>query len=133
YKYVDYFLCPSQFIADKFMEFGYDKRKLVKLYNPFDINSLEDITLEKREEKKYIVYVGNILKVKGVFTLAAAVKGMDIDLYFIGDGEAMTELKQFVNSNEITNIIFLGKKKKEDTLRYVKGAEFVVVPSEWYE
>jgi glycosyltransferase involved in cell wall biosynthesis len=133
YKYVDYFLCPSQFIADKFMEFGYDKRKLVKLYNPFDINSLEDITLEKREEKKYIVYVGNILKVKGVFTLAAAVKGMDIDLYFIGDGEAMTELKQFVNSNEITNIIFLGKKKKEEALSYVKGAEFVVVPSEWYE
>jgi glycosyltransferase involved in cell wall biosynthesis len=133
YKYVDYFLCPSQFIADKFMEFGYDKRKLVKLYNPFDINSLEDITLEKREEKKYIVYVGNILKVKGVFTLAAAVKGLDIDLYFIGDGEAMTELKEFVNSNEITNIIFLGKKKKEEALSYVKGAEFVVVPSEWYE
>jgi glycosyltransferase involved in cell wall biosynthesis len=86
YKYVDYFLCPSQFIADKFIQFGYDEKKIVRLYNPFDISSLESITQNGSEGRKYIVYVGNILKVKGVFTLAEAVRGLDIDLYIIGDG-----------------------------------------------
>jgi glycosyltransferase involved in cell wall biosynthesis len=133
YKYVDYFLCPSQFIADKFIQFGYDKKKIVRLYNPFDISSLENITQNGSEGKSYIVYVGNILKVKGVFTLAEAVKGLDVDLYIIGDGEAMPELEIFVKRNSITNVYFLGRKKKQETLSYVKGAKFVVVPSEWYE
>jgi len=133
YKYVDYFLCPSQFIADKFIQFGFDGKKIVRLYNPFDISSLENITQNGLDGKKYIVYVGNILKVKGVFTLAEAVKDLDVDLYVIGDGEALPELQNFVKNNNIRNIYFLGRKKKQETLNYVKGAEFVVVPSEWYE
>ena len=133
YKYVDYFLCPSQFIADKFIQFGYDEKKIVRLYNPFDIGSLENIKQNGSGGRRYIVYVGNILKVKGVFTLAEAVRGLDIDLYIIGDGEAMPELEMFVKNNNIANIYFLGRKRKQETLTYVKGAEFVVVPSEWYE
>jgi len=133
YKYVDYFLCPSQFIADKFIQFGFDEKKIVRLYNPFDISALENITQNGLDGKKYIVYVGNILKVKGVFTLAEAVKDLDVDLYVIGDGEALPELQNFVKNNNIRNIYFLGRKKKQETLNYVKGAEFVVVPSEWYE
>ena len=133
YKYVDYFLCPSQFIADKFIQFGFDEKRIVRLYNPFDISSLENIAQNGLDGKKYIVYVGNILKVKGVFTLAAAVKDLDVDLYIIGDGEALPELQNFVKNNNIRNIYFLGRKKKQETLNYVKGAEFVVVPSEWYE
>lgn len=133
YKYIDYFLCPSKFIADKFIQFGYDEKKIVRLYNPFDITTLENIIPHKIREKKYIVYVGNILKVKGIFTLAEAIKELDVDLYIIGDGEAMPELHEFVNANMISNVILMGKKTKQEVLSYVKGAEFVVVPSEWYE
>ena len=133
YKHVDYFLCPSQFIADKFIQFGHDKKKVVRLYNPFDITALENIAQHRVEEAKYIVYVGNILKLKGIFTLAEAVKGLDIKLYIIGDGEAMPELQAFVEKSKISNISFVGKKTKQEVLSYVKGAQFVVVPSEWYE
>ena len=133
YKYVDYFLCPSQFIADKFIQFGFDEKKIVRLYNPFDISALDNVAQNKQEGRRYILYVGNILKVKGVFTLAEAVKGLDIDLYIIGDGEAMRELEIFVKTNNITNARFLGRKGKQETLGYIKAAEFVVVPSEWYE
>jgi len=133
YKDVDYFLCPSQFIADKFIEFGHDERKIVKLYNPFDVTTLENIVPHKNEEKKYIVYVGNILKLKGIFTLAEAVEGLDVELYIIGDGEAMPALQDFIEKSKMSNIRCLGRKVKQDTLSYVKGAEFVVVPSECYE
>jgi glycosyltransferase involved in cell wall biosynthesis len=114
YKYVDYFLCPSQFIADKFIQFGYDEKKIVRLYNPFDISSLESITQNGSEGRKYIVYVGNILKVKGVFTLAEAVRGLDIDLYIIGDGEAMPELEMFVKIIISQIFTFLKKEKTGD-------------------
>ncbi|MES1181502.1 MAG: glycosyltransferase, partial [Flavobacterium sp.] len=133
YKYVDYFLCPSHFIAHKFIEFGFDERRIVKLYNPFDVSSIENAAGTTNPEKKYIVYVGNILKVKGVFTLVKAVRGLDIDLYVIGDGESMQELQTLTKQNAINNVYFLGKKNKQDVLSYVKGSQFVIVPSEWYE
>ncbi len=133
YKYVDCFLCPSSFIADKFIQFGYDEKKIIALYNPFDVSTLGGILPQKNTKRKYIVYVGNILKVKGVFTLVEAVKELNTDLYVIGDGEALPELKDFVEKNNITNVFFLGRKPKQEALSYVKGAEFMVVPSEWYE
>ncbi len=133
YRYVDYFLCPSHFIANKFIEFGYDENKIVRLYNPFDISSIENKVAPIVPQRKYIVYVGNILRVKGVFTLVKAVSSINIDLYIIGDGESMPELRDFTKQNAINNVYFLGKQKKAEVLGYVEKAQFVVVPSEWYE
>ncbi|MBS1916847.1 MAG: glycosyltransferase [Bacteroidetes bacterium] len=133
YKYVDYFLCPSHFIANKFIEFGFDEKRIVKLYNPFDVASIKMNGATINPEKKYIVYVGNILKVKGVFTLVKAVRDLNIDLYIIGDGESMQELQALTKQNTINNVYFLGKKNKQEVLAYVKKSQFVIVPSEWYE
>ncbi|HVZ97932.1 MAG TPA: glycosyltransferase [Chitinophagaceae bacterium] len=133
YKYVDYFLCPSHFIANKFIEFGYDERKMVRMYNPFDISQIETSAGSGAPGKKYIIYVGNILRVKGVFTLAEAVKSLDIDLYIVGDGEFMPQLQDFTKQNAISNVYFLGKQNKYQLFDYVRKAQFVVVPSEWYE
>lgn len=132
YKHVNYFLCPSQFIADKFVDFGFDREKIISLYNLFDLTAIEE-TKPEPTDKKYIVYVGNILKVKGIFTLAEAMQGINTELYIIGDGESMPELRELVSSKGITNIKFLGKKPKNEVLSYVRNAQFVVVPSEWYE
>lgn len=135
YKFIDYFICPSEFIKKKFESFGFDSTKLKQVYNLFDINSIftykEHLPITDR--KPYIVYVGNILKVKGIFTLVKAMVGLDLDLYIIGGGEHFEELKTLVKSGDMSNVHVMGKMQKEEVFHYVKYSAFVVVPSEWYE
>ncbi len=135
YKYVDYFICPSEFIKKKFEEFGFDSRKLRQIYNLFDIQAVSGQYEAPSEtsDRPYIVYVGNILKVKGIFTLVKAMAGLDLDLKVIGSGEHFDELKKLVEHDQIQNVQLLGKMPKEEVFRFVQHALFVVVPSEWYE
>jgi glycosyltransferase involved in cell wall biosynthesis len=135
YKHVDYFICPSVFIKKKFEAFGFDKRKLQQVYNLFDIHSVSGQYEAPPDtaHKPYIVYVGNILKVKGIFTLVKAMTGLNLDLQVIGSGEHFGELKELVGNGEIQNVKLLGKMPKEEVFRFVQHALFVVVPSEWYE
>jgi glycosyltransferase involved in cell wall biosynthesis len=135
YKYVDYFICPSEFIRKKFEAFGFDSRKLRQVYNLFDIQSVSGKFGAPPEatDRPYIVYVGNILKVKGIFTLVKAMTGLDLDLKVIGSGEHFDELKELVEHDHIQNVKLLGKMPKEEVFRFVQHALFVVVPSEWYE
>ena len=74
YKHIDYFVCPSQFIADKFIEFGYDQNRIKKIYNIFNTKELVNVSGDFAPTEKYILYVGNILKVKGILTLIKASK-----------------------------------------------------------
>jgi len=135
YKYVDYFICPSEFIKKKFEAFGFNNRKLRRAYNLFDINSVAGQFENEPENigKPYIIYVGNILKVKGIFTLVKAMRGLDLDLKVICSGEHFDELNKLVEREQIQNVTLLGKMPKEDVFRFVRHALFVVVPSEWYE
>ncbi len=135
YKHVDYFICPSEFIKAKFESFGFEARKLIQVYNLFDVQSVSDgyQTVLESNVKPYIVYVGNILRVKGIFTLVHAMAGLDLDLYVIGSGEHFGQLKELVESGRFANVKLLGKLPKKEVFRYVQQSAFVVVPSEWYE
>jgi glycosyltransferase involved in cell wall biosynthesis len=135
YKHVDYFICPSEFIKNKFEAFGFDSRKLKQVYNLFDIHSVSGQYEAPPEttERPYIIYVGNILKVKGIFTLVKAMKGLDLELKVVGSGEHFEELKELIQREQIQNIKLLGKMPKEEVFRFVQHSLFVVVPSEWYE
>lgn len=133
YKYVDYFLCPSKFIAQKFIDFGFDRNKIRGLYNIFNTEEIKDVTGGSAPKNKYILCVANILKVKGILTLVKAAKGLDITVNIIGSGESFEEFENYAKKEQVTNVHFLGKKPKSEVLDYVKNAQFLVVPSEWYE
>jgi len=135
YKHVDYFICPSEFIRKKFESFGFDNRRLKQIYNLFDVDSVSSQYDRSAEtnNKPYIVYVGNILRVKGIFTLVRAMAGLELELKVIGSGEHFDELKDLVETGRMHNVKLLGKMPKEEVFRFVRHASFVVVPSEWYE
>jgi glycosyltransferase involved in cell wall biosynthesis len=135
YKYVDYFICPSEFIKKKFESFGFECNKLKQVYNLFDIHSVSGQydAPPGIGDKPYIVYVGSIVKVKGIFTLVKAMVGLEMELKVIGGGEQFDELRELVENNHIQNVKLLGKLPKEEVFRFVQHASLVVVPSEWYE
>lgn len=136
YQYVDYYVCPSDFLYQKFLEFNFYPEKLVQLYHGYDYAEVENAlaNLAPASEKKYIVFAGRLEKIKGAHTLIKAMRQHpDIELVLIGTGTQEEKLKSYVQQHQLKNIRFAGKLKRAETLKYIGNAEFLVCPSEWYE
>jgi len=140
YEKVDLFLCPSQFLLDKFKQFNFQSSKLRLTNLCYDINQLDHqikhLSSDQQlvaDNEKYIFYVGRIEKIKGIFTLIEAVAGTEIKLKIAGSGEAIKEAINYVKDNNLDNIEFLGFQDKKNIYKLTYYAQFVVCPSEWYE
>lgn len=138
YSKVNYFLCPSQFLLEKYKQFNFPESKLLLTNYCYDIASLDRQLQELQLEypsppSKYILYVGRIEKVKGIITLIEAVAGTDILLKIAGTGNLFEEVTDYVRNQKLDNIEFLGLQNKRDVYRLTKDALCVVCPSEWYE
>ncbi|MDB4926283.1 glycosyltransferase family 4 protein [Mucilaginibacter sp.] len=135
YEYVDHYVCPSVFLYEKFKAFNFFSDKLVQLYHGYDYAEIETAKLApKAGDEKYIVFTGRLEKIKGAHTvLNAMLACRDIQLKIIGDGTQEPALKEFKETHQLTNVTFLGKKNKQETLQIINGAEFLICASEWYE
>lgn len=155
YQYVDYYLCPSVFLYEKFKSFNFFPEKLVQLYHGYNYEEIEiakagtraitdQITITgtplKTAKKQtftgetYIVFVGRLEKIKGVHTLLEAMKSNPgIHLKLIGTGTQEQELKDFAATHQLSNVTFMGKQNRMETLGIINNAQFLVCPSEWYE
>lgn len=135
YRYVDYYVCPSVFLYEKFKQFNFFKDKLVQLYHGYDYAEIDNAALSTKPfQERYIVFTGRLEKIKGAHTVLNAIKDCPgIQLKLIGDGTQEAELEQFKQTHQLDHVSFLGKKSKQETLRIVNGAEFLICASEWYE
>jgi glycosyltransferase involved in cell wall biosynthesis len=129
YELVDIFISPSKFLIEKMEESGL-KGNLKFL--PHFI-WLEDFEPADASEGGEIAYVGRLSPEKGLFTLLTALKGLDIPCKIVGDGPIRTELQRSAETHAMTNISFLGHKPLKEWMFELKGAKFIVLPSEWYE
>ncbi|HVW97757.1 MAG TPA: glycosyltransferase family 4 protein [Mucilaginibacter sp.] len=135
YALVDHYVCPSVFQYEKYKQFNFFNEKLVQVYHGYNYAEVEKAEQEYSPSgEKYTVFVGRLEKIKGVHTLLRAMLSCpDITLKIVGDGTQEAELKQFKEENGLNNVEFLGKKNKRDTLKIIKGADFLICPSECYE
>jgi glycosyltransferase involved in cell wall biosynthesis len=124
---VDRFIALTEFSRLKYIEAGWPADKIVVKPNfiadPF--NGV--ISLDKKGG--YALFVGRLSEEKGIDILFDAFKNVDFPLKVIGDGP----LKIFVEEHSNDNIVFLGRKEKEDVLNLVQNAAFIIMPSTWYE
>jgi len=155
-KYVDLFLCPSQFVADKLILAGFpmDKIKVLphfvidRSWRPgFSQRLLPSLSVCQPSPAKvgspsqpkgwtptsrYCLYFGRLEPGKGVDLLVKAVKRLPkINLKIIGSGSQETVLKKLAQNN--SNIKFLGWQEKQELARQIVSAEFVIMPSRAYE
>lgn len=136
YQYVDYYVCPSVFLYQKFLEFRFFPEKLVQLYHGYDYTAVEKALSRPAPApaKPYIVFAGRLEKIKGPHTLIqAAAAHPDIPLMLIGTGTEENTLRQYVADHQLNHISFAGKLSRAETLRVIGQAQFLVCPSEWYE
>lgn len=100
-------------------------KKVVQIYNPIDLSKAtkdsEDkssLTEEEREliEKKYIVSVGRLNRVKGCHEIIESVKrlrdkGVIINYYIIGNGDEKNNLEKLIKHNKLEKQVYLLGRK----------------------
>lgn len=130
---IDLFLAPSEFIKNKFVEYGFDSDKIKVLPYALEIESYRDIS--PVNGPRYIVYFGRLSKEKGIDILLNAIKNIknDVKLKIAGEGPMLEQLKLKIKNESIQNIEFVDFKSGDELKNIIAGSLFVVVPSIWYE
>lgn len=86
------------------------------------------------EHDRYFLFFGRLSYEKGVRTLIEAFASLpSCRLKIVGTGPLEAELKSLCTERHLANTEFLGYKRGQELEDLVRGASFVVVPSEWYE
>lgn len=101
-------------------------------------NISSDIKKIDKKDNKEILYVGRLIKRKGVIYLIKAFqlleeKISDAHLIIIGDGEEKDCLEDYVRKNNINNVTFCGKVDNDELKNYYIHSNLVVVPSINYQ
>jgi glycosyltransferase involved in cell wall biosynthesis len=124
---VDVFIAPSDFLRRKYISAGFPATKIS--VKPYFVASGAQCGERSRD---YALFVGRLSSEKGVRTLLSAwTRLSDIPLLVVGDGPQRQQLQS--EAAGLRNIRFLGKLSNAEVLDYLRGARFLVVPSEWYE
>jgi glycosyltransferase involved in cell wall biosynthesis len=89
----------------------------------------------RAEGGDYAAFVGRLSPEKGVMTLLAAWSQLrtPIPLSILGGGPQQEELQVRADALHLAGVRFEGQVKRELTIAAIKGARFLVFPSEWYE
>lgn len=126
-KCTDMFICPSQFIADKMIQGGFDKMKMCTLCNFIDVEKTRKQNYDKQD---YYCFIGRLSHEKGVPTLVKAARQLPYKLIIIGEGPLMEELKTLATG---ANIELVGYKQWSEIKALVGHARFSVISSECNE
>lgn len=123
---VDRFIALVEFSKRKFMEAGFPSEKI-----SVKPNFVEKVNLEAGKEEKRIgaLYVGRLSEEKGIETLLRAWKDLDTPLNIVGDGPLMARVKDSASES----VAVLGRREPLQVAEEMTRAEFMVMPSEWYE
>ncbi|WP_034442223.1 glycosyltransferase family 4 protein [Butyrivibrio sp. AE2032] len=133
YDQIDRYICLNDNQIRLLEEIGFDKNKITKKYN-FVPDAEANATPVKVEgiPDRYVVFYGRIGEEKGVRILMKAWdKITDIPLVVMGGGPLEDEFSKWAETKN--NVYYLGYTEHNKCLSIVKGAEFVVFPSIWYE
>jgi len=89
----------------------------------------------KQNVGDYALFLGRLAPEKGVRTLleAFALLQNAIPLRIVGDGPLRTELEAKKNRARLPSVSFHGWLPQEHTLKIMRGARFLIFPSEWSE
>ena len=113
------------------------KANIFVIPNGIDPNIVQEVAPLSLDRDNVILFVGNLVKLKGVANLIHAVSLIkteipDVCLLVAGSGPQENELKDLVNTLLLQdNVKFLGFITGETKYSYFKSADVLAVPSLW--
>lgn len=116
-------------------KYGVNRKKIIKF--PLGINTNEfkySFTPIKNNKKINIGYIGTLIKAKGLHLLIKSLHelGNNYKLYVIGIGKDELLFKDLVNKYNLNkNIVFLGKKGREEIKKFFNKIQIFCLPVVW--
>lgn len=125
--------------------YPYLKNKVVRIYNPFNFERIENLSLDMSEisleeqkllNEKYMIAISRLDNVQKDYpTLLKAMKilkerKIDEKLYIVGDGPSKVEIEEEIKRLELEeNVIILGRRK--NPYIWLKNSDFFVHSSKY--
>jgi len=137
YELVDIFIAPSQFMKNKFVDFGWPAEKIAVLKN--FTKPTKEVVVKKKHmlffDNDYLLYFGRLSDEKGIDILLSAMKLLpeDVKLKIIGKFENSLISRDVENRELNSRVELLGFKSGAELENLICNAKAVVVPSIWYE
>ena len=133
YRQIDRYVCLNDNQISLLKDIGFEEAKIIKKYNFVpDAQGKASVQIPADMPSRYAVFYGRIGEEKGIRILQKIWEQLpDIPLVVMGGGPLAEEFDQWAQDKP--NVYNLGYTQHELCLSIVKGGEFVVFPSIWYE
>ncbi len=147
YVLVNYFTIQRKFIlhSDKIIavsnmvkktivdETFVSEGKVVVIYNGIDGSEFPSDRGNRLNGKIKIIYVGRVIKSKGLFVLIRAMEGMehkDFVLKLVGDGDDLEKLKAYVAKKDLGECVkLIGRIPYQDVRKELLDSDIFILPS----
>ena len=128
YSGVDAYIATTEFVRQKFIQAGFPAEKIF-----VRAHAVQPDPGLHQGQGDYALYVGRLTLEKGIRTLLEAWRGFaNIPLKIIGDGPLKDEVQAFIAQHNL-NIELIPWLQPGDVMQQIKGARFLLFPSQWYE
>jgi glycosyltransferase involved in cell wall biosynthesis len=127
-RLVHVYIAPSEFARQQLMTGGLRGDRIV--IKPNFINPDPGVGAH---DGRFALFTGRLAIEKGLPTLLSAWQRLDgaFPLKIVGDGPLAAEVE--AASKSIPGVEWLGRRPKDEVVRLMQEASFLVVPSTWYE
>lgn len=103
-------------------------------FDEFEVCQASPPKLNRNMDSPVIIFVGRLVREKGIDILLEAVKRVkktqNVICYIIGDGPEKKRLENIVNIYKLNNnVFFLGNMYSKDKIFYLKSSDIFVLPS----
>jgi glycosyltransferase involved in cell wall biosynthesis len=134
-EYVDLYIAPSEFVKTMFVKWGFSADKIQVVPHFLSPAITRERAARPAPAKSEFAFVGRLNAEKGIMTLVRkwANEKIAYPLHVFGDGPLAPQLKNFVEENNLKNIILHGAVPREDVGKRLREMTALIVPSEWYE
>jgi glycosyltransferase involved in cell wall biosynthesis len=129
HRQVDVYIALTEFCREKFIQGGLPAEKI--RVKP---NFLANDPGVRREPGHYALFAGRLTEEKGLRTLMNAWASLEgLPLKIAGAGPLAPQVSAQIGSQQQGSIEWLGHRSHDEIVQLLKGAQFLVFPSEWYE
>jgi glycosyltransferase involved in cell wall biosynthesis len=124
---VDVYVAFTEFYRRKLVQAGLPSEKI--FVKPHFLPTDPGV---KQKIGEYVLFVGRLAPEKGVRTLLEAfvLLQQEIPLHIVGDGPLRTEMEAQRSRAGLSRLSFHGWLPREQTLEFMRGARFLIFPSE---